>query len=155
MRAARARAAWPPASRNTLLEDVRRNHVTGARRVEGIERRQHDGAIGVVDGRGDDGEAVLPRGSRRRAYERRSPGCAVAGERRREERNRGVAEPSEGGGRAARRARLLDRRDRATDDLQLDAVVAHEGIQRRGSHRRVAVVQECDQHARVRDDDSA
>ena len=103
-----------------IVEDVRRHEVDPARRLQRVERRQHDGTIAVVERRCDHVDTVLGRriaaartsGGRLGARRGRAPRRAGAPPRR-----RAAAPPR----RAAREARLVEGCDDPTDDLGLVA----------------------------------
>ena len=83
------------------------------------------------------------------ANETRTPRRWVAGHNFCEERDSRVAEASKRRRCAAGAGGFLHRCDDATDDLRLDRILRHHCVECHRSHRRVAVVKERDQQARV------
>ena len=137
------------------VEEVRRYDAGAVRRIQRVERREHDHAIAVAEGGLDDRQAVLRRRIGGRADQRRALRRSVAGERGCEERDGRVAEPPDRGGRAARGAGLLERCNDPTDDFLLSGVLGDHGVERRRPDGRVRVVEEGDEHALAGGDDPA
>ena len=127
------------------VEHVRGDDVTSADGVEGVERDEHHGPVGVVERRRDDLRTMFPRHRRCSTDEGRPPGRAVALERGHEVRHGRVAELSERDGGAARRARVVDGSDHETDHVVVGGIVRLDGIERGCAHLRALVVQQCDE----------
>ena len=96
-----------------LVEEVRRHDAGAVRRIQRVERCEHDHAVAVAERGLDDRQAVLRRRIGGCADQRRAPRRSLAGERGCEERDGCVAEPPDRGGRAARGTGLLERCDDA------------------------------------------